>query len=309
MTTPLWAWVATCAGIVALLAGDMAAGARGPGTGVRRALASSAGWIAISLLFGVLIGATRGWGDASQYYSAYLLEKMLSVDNVFAFALIFASVGVPSALQRRVLQWGVIGALVLRAGFIAAGTTLVEDVSWALSLFGVVVLVAGVRMLRGGEIRPERSLAVRALRALVPVSDELDDNRFLTRRTGRLQATPLLVALVAVEATDVILAGDSIPAVFGVTTDPFLVFTSNAFAVLGLRALYLVLAAAIERFAVLTRAIAVLLVLIGIKLLLHDVVTVPPVLNLVLIAVVLGAGATIEVLRRRHAERAARALR
>jgi len=212
------------------------------------------------------------------------------VDNVFVFVLLFVSLSVPAELQRRILFLGVVGALVLRGVFIAAGGALIQHVSWIFYLFGAMVLVAGARMFRSGEGGSGDNLAVRGLRRVLPVTEQYDGGRLITRLSGRTAATPLLVALVAIAVTDVVFALDSIPAVFGVTRDLFVVFTSNAFAVLGLRALYFLLAGSADRFVYLKPGIALLLVFIGVKMLLYDVVHMPVWVSLTVIAAV-AAGA------------------
>lgn len=289
MSVPIWAWFAAIGVIGGLLAIDITVHRRKSPTGLRPAVLETAAWIAVSIAFGVIVGATMGWGASGQYFSGYLLEKSLSVDNVFAFALLLRSFQVPPDDQRRVLYWGVIGALVMRAGFIAAGAAFVEHVSWAFYPFGLFVLAAGVRMARGGtEIDLEHGRLVSAVRRLLPVTAAAPAGRFWAREQGRRVATPLLLALIAIEATDVVFAADSIPAVFGVTTNVFIVFTSNAFAVLGLRSLYFVLAEGMDRFAYLTKGLAALLILVGAKMLLRPLIEVPTVATLALIVVVLG---------------------
>jgi tellurite resistance protein TerC len=234
---------------------------------------------------------------ASQYFAAYLLEKSLSVDNVFVFVVLFGVFAVPRQYQHRVLYYGVVGALVLRAAFISAGAALLEDFSWVRYAFGAIVVIAGLRMARGGEqIDPTRNLLVRATRRVIPVTEDFQGDRFFIRSLGRWIATPLLVVLVAVESSDIVFATDSIPAVFGVTTDVFVVFTSNAFAVLGLRALYFVFADIVDRFTYLKYGLAVVLVFIGVKLLLEGVVQLPIVLSLAVIAVAIGVSAAWSVI-------------
>ena len=231
--------------------------------------------------------AVAGPATAGQYFAGYLLEKALSVDNIFVFVMLFASLGVPAALQRRVLHLGVVGALVLRGGFIAAGGALIAHIGWIFYVFGALVVLAGARMFRSGTAdRPGRNLAARGLRRVLPVTDGYAGNRFFVRRGGRAAATPLFVALVAIEVTDLVFALDSIPAVFGVTSDLFVVFTSNAFAVLGLRALYFLLAGSVDRFAYLKQGIAVLLVFIGVKMLISPFVHLPVWMSLAAIVVV-----------------------
>lgn len=290
MSVPTWAWLAAVGVIGGLLAGDIAIHRLKDLHGIRPAVIETAAWIALSAVFGAVLGVTMGWGVSGQYFSGYLLEKSLSVDNVFAFALLLRSFQVPPTDQRRVLYWGVIGALVLRAGFVAAGAAFVEHVSWAFYPFGLIVLAAGVRMARGAtEIDLERGRLIGAIRRLLPVAPVAPAGRFLTRHQGRRAATPLLLALIAIEATDVVFAADSIPAVFGVTTNVFVVFTSNAFAVLGLRSLYFVLAEAMERFAHLTKGLAVLLIFVGVKMLIRPLVEIPTAATLAVIIIVLAA--------------------
>jgi tellurite resistance protein TerC len=248
-------------------------------------------------------------GDAGQeYFAAFLVEKALSVDNIFVFALLFQAFAVPAAHQHRVLFAGVLGALALRGCFIAAGAALLDRLSWAFYLFGAFLLVAAVRLARGG-VRPDprRSLVLRGLRKVMPVSEEFDGPRFLTRRDGRLFATPLLAALIAIETTDVIFAADSIPAAFGVTTDMFIVFTSNAFAILGLRALYFVLAGAMERFTYLSQGLAVMLAFIGTKMILAQVVHIPTVISLGTIVTIIAAAILLSVWKERRLAAAAAA--
>jgi len=260
---PGWAWAAAVGVILSLLVVDLAMG-RGQPT-MRRAVVVSAGWVAAAVAFGGVLLVWRGGAAGQEYFTAYLVEKALSIDNVFVFALLFQAFAVPTAYQHRVLFAGVLGALVLRAGFIAAGAALLEHLSWAGYVFGGLLIIAALRMARGGvHVDTRHGLIVRALRRVMPVSEDYHGGRFLTRLDGRLAATPLLAVLVVIEATDVIFAADSIPAALGVTTDMFLVFTSNAFAVLGLRALYFVLAGAMTRFGYLTQGLTALLVIVAI---------------------------------------------
>ncbi len=289
MTVPLWAWGATLAVILVLIAADLLL-SRGAGGGLRAAAAMSGLWIAAGLAFGGSLWLWRGPAIASQYFAGYLLEKALSVDNIFVFVLLFASLAVPAQLQRRVLYFGVLGALVLRGGFIAAGGALIHHISWVFYVFGALVLVAGVRMVRagGGAVEPDRNLIVRGLRRLLPITPDYAGGRFFVRLSGRTMATPLLIALVAIETTDLVFALDSIPAVFGVTRDVFVVFTSNAFAILGLRALYFLLASSMDRFCYLKQGLAALLVFIGAKMLLAPVVHLPVTVSLAVIVVIVG---------------------
>ena len=296
MTTPMWAWLALGGVLSGLLGADLWAGRR-PQAGLRRAVVASAAWVAAGVGFGVVFGAFAGEDLAGQYFAGYLLEKSLSIDNVFVFAMIFASLGVAPSHQRRVLFYGVIGALVLRAGFIAGGAALIERAGWVLSAFAVVLLVAAWRMAAGHPVHPERSRALGLLRRLLPVSAASHGQRFLIRQDGRLLATPLLLALVAVEGADIVFAADSIPAVFGVTRNTFVVFASNAFAILGLRALYLVFAEALGRFAYLRHGLAVLLGFIGAKMLADNWFHIPHAATLGVIVVVVSTSIVASVAR------------
>jgi len=304
--TPAWAWLAAGSAIAVLLAVDLIVNRGQPG--MRRAVLVSAAWVGAGIVFGIAVVVRQG-GDAGQeYFAAYLVEKALSVDNIFVFALLFQAFAVPAAYQHRVLFAGVLGALALRGCFIAAGAALLDRLSWAFYLFGAFLLVAAVRLARGG-VRPDprRSLVPRGLRKVMPVSEEFDGPRFLTRRDGRLFATPLLAALIAIETTDVIFAADSIPAAFGVTTDMFIVFTSNAFAILGLRALYFVLAGAMERFTYLSQGLAVMLAFIGTKMILAQVVHIPTVISLGTIVTIIAAAILLSVWKERRLAAAAAA--
>ena len=301
MTVPVWAWIGTLAVFAVLICADFVFAGDPARGGLRNAAVLSGLWIAAGLAFGGILWLWQGSAIAGQYFAGYLLEKALSLDNIFVFLLLFASLAVPAALQRRVLYFGVLGALVLRGGFIAAGGALLEHVSWIFYVFGALVLVAGARMFRAdGAPRPADNLTVRGMRRLVPVSRVYAGRRFLTRVDGKLMATPLLVALVAIEATDLVFALDSIPAVFGVTRNLFVVFTSNAFAVLGLRALYFLLAGSMHRFSFLKPALAVLLVFIGVKMLVSPLVHLPVTVSLGVIAAVVGGAVAASVIRDRR---------
>jgi tellurite resistance protein TerC len=301
MTVPLWAWAATLAVICVLIAADLFL-SRGSGSGLRGAAVLSGLWITAGLAFGGILWLWRGSAIAGQYLAGYLLEKALSVDNIFVFVLLFASLAVPAALQRRVLYLGVVGALVLRGGFIAAGGALIEHISWIFYVFGALVLVAGARMFRAGAVTdPAKNLTVRGLRRVLPVTAGYAGARFFVRAGGKTMATPLLVALIAVETTDLVFALDSIPAVFGVTRDLFVVFTSNAFAVLGLRALYFLLAGSMDRFTYLKQGLAVLLAFIGVKMLISPIIHLPITVSLAVIIVVVGGAVAASLWRDRGA--------
>ena len=277
MTIPLWAWGAFLAFVVAMLALDLfVLHRRAHEVSLREAAAWSAVWIVVGLGFGGLVWAWAGIGGAQAYLAGYLIEKSLSVDNIFLFAAIFSALAIPSRYQHRVLMFGIIGALLMRAAFIAAGIGLLEAIHPVIYVFGAILLVAAAGMLRGdSHAAPREPRVLRLLRRVLPVGDRLHGQRFLVRDGGRLIATPLLVALVVVETADVIFAVDSIPAVLAVTTDPFIVYTSNVFALLGMRALYFLLAGAADRIRYLRPGLAVILAAVAVKLLLADVWELP----------------------------------
>jgi tellurite resistance protein TerC len=299
--TPLWCWFATGALILGLLSVDFALHRGEREISLRKALTVSVAWIATSVLFGLVVGAMGNWESAGEYFGAYLTEKALSIDNVFVFALLLGSFAVPRASQRRVLFYGVFGALVLRGALIAAGASLLDHFDWILCVLGAFLIFSGSRMARGNDlIDPERNFVLRGLRRLVPVTPDYVGSRLVTRFDGKLLATPLLVALLAIEVTDLVFAMDSIPATFGITRNVFLVFTANAFAVLGLRALYFVLAGAIDRFTYVKYGLAALLVFIGLKMLLAPILTVPILVSLAAIATIIIVSIAVSLWHERH---------
>jgi len=297
-----WVWAAVVAFVLGMLAVDLALHRNAHEVTVGEAAGWSAVWIIVSLAFGGFVWARLGGVAAGEYLGGYLIEKSLSVDNIFVFALLFGYFRVPLAYQHRVLFWGVLGALVLRALFIVGGAALIESFHWTIYLFGAALLFTGVRMARhgGASVHPERNTVLKLLRRVVPLTEDYEGQRFVVRRAGRRFATPLLAALIVVETTDLLFALDSIPAVFAVTTDTFLVFTSNAFAVLGLRALYFLFAHTIGRFAYLKIGLAAVLVFVGVKMILTDVYRVPIWASLTAIAALIG-GSVVASLRHARA--------
>jgi tellurite resistance protein TerC len=256
---------------------------------IKEAGAWSAVWVALALVFNAGVYAWFGPERALEFTTGYLLEKALAVDNIFVFVILFTAFAIPTIHQHRVLFWGVLGALVMRAGFILAGGALLQRFHWALYVFGAVLALTGIKLLlqRQQELHPERNPLVRAFQKVFPVTHELDGGRFTVVRGGRRHATPLLITLVAVEVTDLVFAVDSIPAIFAVTTDPFIVFTSNIFAILGLRSLYFLLAGVITRFVYLKVGLALVLVFVGAKMLLADLYKIPIAASLGVIATIL----------------------
>jgi tellurite resistance protein TerC len=270
----LWAWVAVVAVILGALALDLLVFHRNPHeVSVREAALTSAGWAGLALVFGVVVWFALGAGRAGEYATGYLIEKSLSVDNVFVIALILGSFAVPKANHHRVLFWGVLGALGMRAVLILVGGQLLESFHWVLYGFGALLIVSGIRM-----ARHQDGHVPSAARRL---------------RHGRLAARPMVAAIIAVESVDLVFAVDSIPAVYAVTEEPFLVFASNAFALLGMRALYFVLADAMGRFPYLKFGLATILVFVGAKMLVTDLVHVPVWASLLVIAGVLAASVAL----------------
>lgn len=269
---PLWAWFALGGGIVVMLAIDLFLHRDDHVVSFREAAIWSTIWIAAGLGFGLIMLWWQGGDAAATYYSAYLIEKALSVDNVFIFALIFGYFAVPDRYQHRVLFWGVIGALVMRLVFIFVGSSLLETFFWTAYVFGLFLVYTGWHMAfrHDAPKDPGNNIMVRLMRRIMPVTGEYDGNRFFTRVNGRRAATLLLVALVAIESSDLIFAIDSVAAVLAITTNTFIVWASIAMAVLGLRALYFCLAGLLRRFVHLHYGLAFLLVFAGVKLILSE---------------------------------------
>jgi tellurite resistance protein TerC len=302
MDVPLWAWVAVLAVILAMLAVDLVAHRSAHVVSVREAAGWTAIWVSLGLAFGGVVWWAYGSQAGGEYFAGYLIEKSLAVDNVFVFALIFSYFAVPREYQHRVLFYGVIGALVFRAIFIAGGAVVIEQFAWVLYLFGAFLVFTGWKMFthRNDEMDPSRNPALRLVRRRVPSTEEYHGQKFWVKSAGRWVATPLFTVLVLVETTDIIFAVDSIPAIFAVTQEPFLVFTSNAFAILGLRAMYFLLADLIHRFVYLKAGLAAILVLVGVKMLLLDVWKVPIWLSLAGIATILAGAVGLSLRATRH---------
>ena len=289
MDVPLWGWAAVLGVILAMLAVDLFAHRRVHVVSLREAALWSALWVGLGLGFGAVVWAAYGAQAGGEYFAGYLIEKSLAVDNVFVFALIFGYFAVPRQYQHRVLFYGVLGALVFRAIFIAGGAALLDQFHWVLYVFGAFLVITGWRMFRhrNEDADPGRNPVLRVMRRFVPTTDELHGQRFWVKKAGRWVATPLFTVLVLVETSDIIFAVDSIPAIFAVTQEPFLVFTSNAFAILGLRAMYFLLADLMHRFIYLKVGLAAILVFVGMKMLLLDVYKIPITVSLAVIGVLL----------------------
>jgi tellurite resistance protein TerC len=271
---------------------------------VKEALLWSGFWIALALLFNLGIYFWRGPETALEFLTGYLIEKSLSVDNLFVFLLIFTYFDVPPLYQHKVLFWGILGALIMRAIFIVAGITLIQTFHWIVYLFGIFLIFTGIKLAfhKEREIHPERNPVVRLFRRLMPVSDQYEGDQFILKKGRRYLFTPLFLVLLMIETTDVIFAVDSIPAILAITLDPFIVYTSNVFAILGLRALYFALAGMMRLFHHLHYGLSAILVLVGVKMLLADICKIPTVIALGLIAVILLTSIVASVLRPRKVE-------
>ncbi|MCC7382704.1 MAG: TerC family protein [Deltaproteobacteria bacterium] len=285
-------WIGFIAFVIAMLAIDLGIFHRKSHVvGVREALIWSGVWISLALVFNAgvwwMFGAERG----VEFLTGYLIEKSLSVDNIFVFVIIFSALGIPPLYQHRVLYWGIMSALILRAAMIFAGAALLAQFHWLIYVFGAFLIITAIKLFiqRDKEEHPEEGWAMRTARRLIPSTSQHDGDRFFTRQNGRRLATPLFMALVLVEVTDVIFAVDSIPAIFAITSDPFIVFTSNIFAILGLRSLFFLLAGVVDKFRYLKVGLAGVLAFVGVKMTMVDILKVPPLFSLAVIALILGA--------------------
>jgi len=297
-------WLGFTGLVIALLVLDLGVlNRRSHVLGVREATAWSAGLVTLALAFAGFLWWREGPEHALEFVTGYLVELSLSVDNLFVFILIFSYFGVPARGQPKVLKWGILGAIVMRAVMIAVGALLLHRFHWVIYVFGAILVVTGIRMATGsGErIEPERNPLVRLARRFLPLTRAYGRDRFFVRTiTGRWVATPLFIVLLVVEWTDLVFAIDSIPAVFAVTDDPFIVYSSNVFAILGLRALFFVLAGMLDRFSYLKLGVSAILVFVGLKMIASGWVRVPTALSLAVIAGCLGVAVAASLLRTRR---------
>ena len=311
-------WAVTVGAVLTLLVVDFVATRRPHEVSMREAVAWSTFYIALPVAFGGYVWSRHGGERGVEYYTGYLVEKTLSVDNLFVFMLLLTAFAVPPVLQQRVLLYGIVGALLMRAVFIALGAAALSRFTWVFLVFGAVLVLTGVKLLReapGGhtrEVDVSTMRVVRLARRLMPVADEYEGTRLLTRVGGARALTPLALVVLAVLATDLVFAVDSVPAVYGITEDPYLVFVTNAFALLGLRALYFVLQGALARLVYLSYGLAAVLGFIGVKLVLHwahgvwpEVPEVPTLLSLAVIVLVLAVTTAASLLTTRRGARLA----
>jgi len=302
METSIWIWVGFNAFVVTLLALDLGVFNRKPHRiTVREALIASAAYIGLALAFNAGVYWFMGAQKGLEFTTGYLIEWSLSLDNIFVIAMIFGHFAVPAEHQHRVLFWGILGALVMRATLILAGTALIHEFHWTIYLFGAFLLFTGIKMLMASNEEPDvgNNRLLRFVRSHVRMTDQYEGSHFFVRRAGVLMATPMLLVLVMVEATDLMFALDSVPAIFAVTSDPFIVYTSNVFAILGLRSLYFALAGIIHRFAYLKYGLSLVLVFIGTKMMLIDVWKVPTALALGVTAGLIGGSVLLSLIKTR----------
>jgi tellurite resistance protein TerC len=290
-TANMWLWVGFTIFVLGMLALDLGVFHRSAhAVSLKEAGMWSAVWITLALVFNAIVYAFLGPEVGLQFLTGYLIEKSLSVDNIFVFVLVFSYFSVPAIYQHRVLFWGIFGALVMRAVLIATGAALIERFHWIIYIFGAFLVFTGIRMAfhKDEELHPEDNPVVKLFKRFMPVVPEYHGQRFFVRHLGKLAATPLFVVLLLVESTDLVFALDSIPAIFAITTDPFIVYTSNVFAILGLRALYFLLAGVMDKFRYLKIGLSVVLVFVGVKMLVEAIhIEIPITYSLGVIATVI----------------------
>jgi tellurite resistance protein TerC len=274
----IWVWVVFNLFVLAMLALDLGVFHRKAHViGIKESLVWSVIWVVVALLFNLGVYLVRGPGAGLEFLTGYLIERSLSIDNIFVFLLVFSYFQVPPTLHYRVLFYGIIGALVMRAVFIAAGITLIETFHWIIYVFGAFLILTGIKMAleKDKEIHPEKNPLLRLFRRFAPVTEQYEGTRFFVRRNGRLLTTPLFLVLLVIETTDIVFATDSIPAILAVTLDPFIVYSSNVFAILGLRALYFAMAGIMGMFHHLHYGLSAVLAFVGAKMLISDLYEVP----------------------------------
>jgi tellurite resistance protein TerC len=301
------AWVGFNALILALLAVDLGVLHRKARTvGLREALVWNVIWVAVAMLFWGFVAAAYGRQAGLEYLTGYVIERALSIDNNFVFVVVFGYFAVPAAYQRRILYWGILGALIMRGVLILAGAAAVAAFHWVLYLFGAFLVWSGIQLLWAKESAPDpgKNPVVRLAVRFLPVTPELHGPRFLVRLAGRWHATPLFLVLIVVETTDLVFALDSIPAIFGITRDPFVIYTSNVFAILGLRAMYFLLAALLPHFRFLKHGLSLILVFVGARMLLDSVVQIPIAWTLGAVCLVLVLSVVASVILPRRPETA-----
>jgi tellurite resistance protein TerC len=296
-----WFFVAFLAVVLVLLVVDLGVFHRkAHAVTLKEALGWSIVWVLLSVLFGSWVYVRFGAQAGLEFFTGYLIEYSLSVDNIFVFVLIFSYFAVPPKLHHRVLFWGILGALIMRGCFIFAGTVLMHAFHWIIYVFGAFLVFTGVKILQQKgetEVRPERNPIVRFFRRILPMTSGYEEGVFFLRQGTKFVATPLALVLITVETTDLVFAVDSIPAIFGVTQDWFIIFTSNICAILGLRSMYFMLAAVIDRFVYLGMGLGIVLVFVGVKMLLGDIYPISIELSLIVVAAILGCSVFLSLVK------------
>ncbi len=299
MQTHLIPWILFTLFIVVMLAIDLGIfNRKDHEVKVREALVWSGVWVGLALAFNAGLYFWKGQETAIQFFTGYVIEKSLSIDNIFIFLQVFAYFSVPAIYQHKILFWGVLGAIVMRAIFIVAGVALISKFHWIIFVFGAFLVFTGVKMVftKDKEVHPEKNPLIRLLRRFMPISNDYEGGKFLIRRNGIILATPLMVVLLVIETTDVIFAVDSIPAILAITTDPFIVFSSNLFAIMGLRSLFFALAGVVKRFHYIHYGLAAILVFVGVKMLVSDFYKLPSAAALAAVAAILSLSMIASVL-------------
>ncbi len=300
MTDNPWLWIGFNLFVLAMLALDLGVFHRKSHVvSFREAIGWTVAWVSLAMLFNIGIWHYAGAEKALEFTTGYVIEYSLSVDNIFVFAMLFSYFSVPAAYQHRVLFWGILGALVMRALMIFAGTVLITKFAWIIYVFGAFLIITGIKMIVKSEeeIHPERNPVVRWFKKLMPVTSDYRGDKFFVRENGLRMATPLFVVLLLVEVSDIIFAVDSIPAIFAVTKDPFIVYTSNVFAILGLRSLYFALAGVLDKFHYLKIGLGVVLAFVGVKMLLgHTPWKIDTLISLAVIVIVLATSVVVSLM-------------
>lgn len=306
MTDTTWLWIGFNAFVLFMLALDLGVFHRKAHiVSLKESLTWTAVWVVMAMIFNFGIWHYMGGDKALEFFTGYVIEKSLSVDNVFVFALLFSYFAVPQLYQHKVLFWGILGALVMRAAMIALGAKLISEFSWVIYIFGAFLILTGIKMIvkREEEIHPEKNPVVRLFKRFMPVTSSFRGDKFFVRENGVRMATPLFVVLLLVEFTDLIFAVDSIPAIFAVTKDPFIVYTSNVFAILGLRSLYFALAGVMDKFHYLKIGLGVVLSFVGVKMLLgHTPWKIDTLVSLGVIIGILGISVIASLMRPKKEE-------
>jgi tellurite resistance protein TerC len=292
MSTGIEFWILFNVFVLLMLALDLGVFHRKSHTvSIKEAISWTFVWIALALVFNVIVYFWRGQQQALEFFTGYLVEKALSIDNIFVFIMIFSYFQIPSKYQHKVLFWGIIGALIMRAIFIFAGVALIEKFHFTIYIFGIALVYTGYKMFRHSDVKidPDKNPAIRLFKKIMPVTHNLHEDKFFVKIDNKGFATPLFLVLILVETTDLIFAVDSIPAILAITQDQFIVYTSNIFAIMGLRSLYFALAGIVHRFWLLSYGLALVLVFVGIKMLLIDLYKIPIEWSLIFIATIIAA--------------------